>query len=96
MNEHRIEYNHRSFDKDLEDFSVWVLEQRMKGRKSMDEDGHRVPFFPDTGHLHKRIDQEEGCPKLRVHEAHLRVARRNVWVLALLQALRKRFPAETA
>lgn len=87
-----IEFNGRSFAHDLEWLTVWVLERLIMGARSMDGDGRRVPFFPDTGHLHMQIDIDEGCPNQpSVEEAQAFVWKRCCWVNALLDELRKVF-----
>lgn len=90
MNEHRLEYNGRDFQKDLDDISTVVLEMRMKGQQSVTMGGSYVPFFPTTGWLHKWVDRSDGFPNYDHWERH--VYARNLWVVALQNALRERFP----
>lgn len=90
---HRLEYNGRSFEKDIDDLSVWILEERMKHRKSRNRDGRLGLFFPDVGLLHQWIDKSDGFPTFPTPGENQRhVAQRNLWVLTLKGELAKRFP----
>lgn len=91
-----LEFDGRSCNDDLQTFAKIGFYNQSAGKKYYDTSGRYLPWKPNAGFLHRKLDQAAGYPnttssprQMSSDEMNAYVGKRDVWVNALLEELDK-------